>query len=72
MSSYNEQESLNPPERWAVEWDNGHASGHFPNLFESAKEAAAWARVWKRDMVAMDPKPREARQAYSWEVVEVL
>lgn len=58
---------------YLVSWDNGHASGTFPEVFTSHKEAKRFAVDWKREMVAIEPTYKlqaEARQAYSWEVDE--
>lgn len=37
--------------KYAVEWDNGdHASGVFPQRFETEEAAQAFAEEWVRDM----------------------
>ncbi len=59
---------------WRVSWDNGHACDTFPQTFATRREAEAFAREWKREMVAIEPTPsarREAREDYQWEVEEV-
>lgn len=54
---------------YRVGWDNGHACDTFSDVFTSKWAAVRFARAWKREMVAMDENPREAREAYSWEIV---
>lgn len=55
--------------RYKVLWDNGHACDTLPDTFTNRRDAERAARDWKREMVAIDPDPAEARQAYSWEIV---
>lgn len=57
---------------YRIIWDNGHSCGSFSQKFESKKDAITFARMWKRDMVALeyDSKSKaEARRAYQWDVV---
>lgn len=56
---------------YKVSWDNDHAAGTFPMTFSSKRDALAFAREWKRDMVAADSDPAEARRVYQWEIDEV-
>jgi len=56
--------------RYQILWDNGHASGTLAGIYTNRRTAEREARAWKRDMVAIDENPREAREAYSWEVIE--
>jgi hypothetical protein len=55
--------------KYKVLWSNEHASDVFPYVFPNKRAAEQWARAWKRDMVALDPNPREARAAYEWELI---
>lgn len=57
---------------YCIAWDNGHASGIFPSVFTSKKQAERFGKEWKSGMVAVeDPEDRkEAKEAYSWEVVQ--
>lgn len=57
------------PTPWRVDWDNEDGSGTFPYRFRTKRDAEAFARDWKRKMVAADENPREARRVYTWEVV---
>lgn len=56
------------PEGYRVSWENTSASGTFPHFFSTKREAIAFARQWVRDMVSIDPNPREARRTYTWEI----
>lgn len=53
-----------------VVWDNGHACGAFPTEYPTEKEAATAGAVWRAEMIAIDPDPQEAAEAYSFEVIE--
>jgi hypothetical protein len=60
--------------KYRVSWDNGHASGTFPDVFHSERAAELWAEEWKRGMVQFESTEsarREARRVYQWEVDEV-
>jgi len=52
-----------------VLWDNGHASDLLPGVYDTVEEAEEAGRNWKIEMVAIDPKPEEAEEAYSWETI---
>ena len=54
-----------------VYWDNGHACGTFADEFFEHRDAEHFGREWKREMVALDDNWKAAREAYSWEVIEV-
>jgi hypothetical protein len=60
---------INSPEGYKVYWDNGHACGTFPIFFNTKREAEAYARQWKREMVSMDSDRKAAREMYGWEIV---
>ena len=55
---------------YKVLWSNAHASDVFPTIFTNKRKAEQWAREWKREMVALDPNPRDAREEYGWEVID--
>jgi hypothetical protein len=58
---------------YKILWDNGDACDTFPVVFTSKREAERYAANWKREMVAIETTPegrRDAREAYSWEVIE--
>lgn len=58
---------------YCVSWDNGHASGIFPQVFSAKREAEQFARDWKREMVAVETEPdqiRDAKESYQWEIVQ--
>jgi len=52
-----------------VLWDNGQATDLLPGVFDTLEEAEEAGRNWKSDMVALDPNPVEAGEAYSWETI---
>ena len=54
--------------QYKIMWDNGNACGDFPHTFDTKKAAEQFARKWKREMVALDENPKEARASYSWDV----
>lgn len=56
---------------YVVHWDNGHACGQLPGVFETGLEAGEFGDQWHREMCAMDEDPEEAGEIYEYEVVEV-
>lgn len=54
---------------WTVSWDNGHACDDL-GTFDSEEGAENAGRDWLGEMVASDPNPVEAAEAYSYEVHE--
>jgi hypothetical protein len=56
--------------RFKVIWDNGHACDSLPGRYLTRAEAERAGQDWHQQMVAIDPNPNEAREAYSFEVVE--
>lgn len=57
----------NPPETWACVWDNGDACDTL-GTFETEAEARAAGEHWLWEMIAIDPDPARAAEAYSFEV----
>jgi len=55
---------------YQIAWDNGHACGTLAETFTNKRTAEQYARGWKREMVALDNDPKEARRIYQWEIVE--
>jgi hypothetical protein len=59
---------------YAVFWSNASASDVFPQRFSTKRDAEAFARQWKREMVAVETTPAaraDARYEYEWEIIEV-
>lgn len=54
---------------YIIVWDNGHSCGTLSGRYTNKRDAERDARAWKREIVAIDSDPREARQVYSWEIV---
>lgn len=57
-------------ERYAVLWDNGHASGTLSGRYRTREAAETAGQNWHADMVSIDHNPEEAAEEYSWEVIE--
>lgn len=57
--------------RYVVVWDNGHASGRLSDVHHSRTDAVDYGESWLIDMIAADPDPAGAEQAYSYEVIEL-
>jgi len=55
---------------YRVLWDNGHASGTLPGVYDTREAAEDAGKDWKTDMVSIDPDPEEAEEEYDWEVIE--
>lgn len=53
-----------------INWDNGHACGQFPQGYETEEAAEEAGKDWLAEMIAMDPDPVGAAEAYTYEVVE--
>jgi hypothetical protein len=56
------------PKKWAVEWDNGHSCGTFPERYATEEEAEQAAEFWYTEMVAEDP---EGADDYSAEAIQI-
>jgi len=56
---------------WQIHWDNGRATGVLPGTYEFYSEAEFDAGVWLLDMILADEDPDEARQEYTFKIVEV-
>jgi hypothetical protein len=56
---------------YKVIWDNGHANGELNGPFETEAEAEKFGEDWRREMIALDEKPEEANEAYSFDVIEI-
>lgn len=54
--------------RWYIVWDNGGASGTFPQRFDTEEEAEAWGKEWADEMNAADDEPEA--EHYTYEVFE--
>jgi hypothetical protein len=55
-----------------VIWDNGHACGELAGgPFETEDAAEEFGENWRREMIAMDPDPKAAEEAYSFDVIEI-
>ena len=54
-----------------IEWDNGHAAGVFPEMFEIEEAAEMFGRNWHRAMCAVDGDDPDGDDCpYSYEVIE--
>lgn len=53
--------------KYAVEWDNGNASGIFPERFDTEEAAQAFADNWLAEMNNLEPD----YEGYDAEVIEV-
>jgi hypothetical protein len=54
-----------------IHWDNAHACGIFPETYENYGDAEASAKDWLLSMIMVDEDPADARQEYSYTIVEV-
>ena len=61
---------LPPQTLYDTVWDCGQACGTI-GTFISEQEAIDAGDNWKADMIANDPDPEDAEEAYTYEVVEV-
>ncbi len=57
--------------KYKVIWDNGSACDSFKELFDTEELAKMAGEDWWAEMVAIDDNPKEAEEAYSYEVIEV-
>lgn len=55
---------------YAIVWDNGHATGTFPERYDDYDEAQEAAEEWLRNMVFTDNDSEEALACYSFLIVE--
>lgn len=55
---------------YAIVWDNGHATGTFPERYADYDEAQEAAEEWLRNMVFTDHNSEEALACYSFLIVE--
>jgi hypothetical protein len=58
---------------YKILWDNGHACGELSGQYTSEADAERAGRDWIRGMIAIEDTAkgrREARAAYSWEIIE--
>ena len=56
---------------YAIVWDNGHATGTFPERYDDYDDALEAAEEWRMNLIFSDSHPDEAIQHYSYIIVEV-
>ena len=55
---------------FAIVWDNGHATGTFPERYDDYDDALEAAEEWHRNMIFSDEDSEEALRCYSYDIVE--
>tara|TARA_R110000824_G_scaffold360925_1_gene548688 strand:- start:294 stop:485 length:192 start_codon:yes stop_codon:yes gene_type:complete len=57
-----------------IHWDNGHASGVFPQTFYEYSEAQEFAKEWLVGMISLEASQEsqeQARSDYHYDIFEV-
>ncbi len=55
---------------YAIVWNNGHATGTFPERYDDYDDARDAAEEWRVNLIFCDPYPDEAIRHYSYLIVE--
>ena len=55
---------------FAIVWDNGHATGSFPERYDDYDDALDAAENWRLEMASEDDDPIEAYEVYTYDIVE--
>lgn len=56
---------------FVIIWDNEHSSGRLFQSYDTEAAAIDAGEDWLAEMIAIDENPDEAKQIYSFDVIEI-